>query len=153
MQTMRLHVLATTLALGIATVTTAAEYRSTTDATVLYDGPTPRAAKRFIAPKGMPLEIVVNDPGGAWVKVRERGGEMVWVEKKALAEKRMLAVMVPLAQARATADDAAAVVFQAEQDVSLEAMEVPSAAKGWVRVKHRDGLVGFVKLAQVWGWQ
>jgi SH3-like domain-containing protein len=131
----------------------AVDYRSVGDnATVLLDAPSPRGAKRFVAPKGMPLEVVMSDQGG-YTKVRERGGELLWVETKALTTKRMLAVAVPLAQVRATGEDNAAVVFEARQDVALEALDPPTSSALWVRVRHRDGQTGFVKLTQVWGWQ
>jgi SH3-like domain-containing protein len=132
----------------------AADYRAVGDTpAVLYDGPTLRSAKKYVAPKGMPLEIVVNDQGG-FTKVRERGGELLWIETKALTNRRMLAVAVASAQIRASADDNAAVVFEARQDVALEATDAPNAAASlWVRVRHRDGQTGFVKLTQMWGWQ
>jgi hypothetical protein len=41
------------------------------------------------------------------------------------------------------------VVFQAEQGVALEVMEHGSS--GWLKVRHRDGQSGFVKISQVWG--
>ena len=147
------HFLAACVAFGMASVCAAAEYRSADQAAILYDGPSPRTSKVAIAPKGMPLELVVNDANAPFVKVRERGGQMLWIERKALSEKRFLVVSAPLAQVRAAGDESAAVVFQAEQDVALETLEAPVAAKGWVRVKHRDGLTGFVKISQTWGWQ
>ncbi len=147
------HLTVACVALGLAHLAAAAEYRSAEQAAILYDGPSPRAAKVAIAPKGMPLEIVVNDANAPYLKVRERGGQMLWIERKALSEKRFLVVSAPTAPVRATADEAAAVVFQAEQDVALETLEAPVAAKVWVRVKHRDGLTGFVKISQTWGWQ
>jgi len=46
-------------------------------------------------------------------------------------------------------DDEAKVVLEAAQDVSLELVEAPNA--GWARVRHRDGVVAYVKVGQVWG--
>jgi SH3-like domain-containing protein len=53
------------------------------------------------------------------------------------------------AQVRAAADDKAALVFEAERDVVLELVE--AAPGGWVKVRHRDGQGGFLKVPQVWG--
>jgi hypothetical protein len=39
--------------------------------------------------------------------------------------------------------------FEAERDVVLELLE--AAPGGWVKVRHRDGQTGFLKVAQVWG--
>jgi hypothetical protein len=79
-----------------------------------------------------------------------------WVEGKSLADKRTLVVRVPLAEARANPDDNAALVFRAEQNVLLDLAETASsaattAAPGWVKVRHRDGQTGFVRITQVFG--
>ena len=87
--------------------------------------------------------------------MRDAGGTIGWVEKRTLADRRMLVVRVPLAEVRASADDAAPLVFRAEQDVLLELAEPATrrttATPGWVKVKHRDGQTGFVRIAQVFG--
>jgi flagellar basal body rod protein FlgF len=41
------------------------------------------------------------------------------------------------------------VVFEAARDVLLELLGVASG--GWLRVRHRDGQAGYVRVAQVWG--
>ena len=52
------------------------------------------------------------------------------------------------ADIRQSADDSAPIVFQAEKGVALEFMEnVP----GWVKVRHRDGQAGYIRLSQVFG--
>jgi SH3-like domain-containing protein len=58
-------------------------------------------------------------------------------------------VRLPLAQVREAADDGAPVAFQAQQNVLLELLEV--AGSGWLRVRHRDGQSGYIRVAQVWG--
>ena len=68
----------------------------------------------------------------------------------------MLLVRAPTAEVRANPDDAAALVFRAEQNVLLELAEPASspsttATPGWVKVRHRDGQTGYVRLAQVFG--
>ncbi len=57
---------------------------------------------------------------------------------------------------RAGPDDSAALVFRAEQNVLLEMAEqaasaAATAAPGWVKVRHRDGQTGFVRISQVFG--
>ena len=126
----------------------ALEYRSIGgNAAVLYDAPSAKSKKLYIVNQGYPLEVVVVVEG--WVKVRDANGEFTWVESKALSDKRTVMVKVPLAAVRSAADEAAAVVFQAQQSVILDLESVASA--GWLRVKHRDGQSGFIKVADVWG--
>jgi SH3-like domain-containing protein len=131
----------------------AADFRSTADAaTVLYDAPSTKARPLFVLGRDTPLEVIV--PLEGWTKVRDAGGTVGWVEKRTLSEKRMLVVRVPLAEVRANADDGAPLVFRAEQNVLLEMVEPATGAAatpGWVRVRHRDGQTGYVRIAQVFG--
>jgi SH3-like domain-containing protein len=126
----------------------AAEFRSVgTAPAVLYDAPSAKGNKVFVAPRGMPVEIVLAY--GDWTKVRDAGGDLSWVESKQLSSRRMLVVSAPQARVRASADDGAALVMTAEHGVLLELAE--PVASGWLRVRHHDGLAGFVKAGEVWG--
>jgi SH3-like domain-containing protein len=133
----------------------AAEYRAIGDpATVLYDAPSIKAKPLFVLGRDTPLEVIV--PLEGWIKVRDVGGTIGWIERKALTNKRSLVVRVPLADVLASADPAAPLVFRAESGVLLELAEpAPSAgataSPGWVKVRHRDGQAGFVRIAQVFG--
>jgi len=125
----------------------ALDYRTVTEATAMYDAPSVKASPLFVVRPGTPVELVVSLEG--WAKVRDSKGDLVWVEKKHLAEKRNVIVRSDRAQIRAAAEDKAALVFEAERDVVLELVEaVPG---GWIKVRHRDGQSGFVKAPQVWG--
>jgi len=134
--------------LGWAGAGVAADFRSVAEnAAVLYDAPSAKAKKLYVVSQGYPIEVVVVVEG--WSKVRDANGELTWIESKQLSDKRTLLVKAPLAQVREAADDRAPVVFEAQQNVLLELQEVASG--GWLRVRHRDGQSGFVKIAQVWG--
>lgn len=125
-----------------------AEFRSVgRDAAVLYDAPSPKAKKRYILSQGYPVEVVVVVED--WTKVRDARGDLTWIESKHLSEKRFLLVTVPTAQVRERPDEGAPVVFEARESVLLELLEVVRG--GWLRVRHRDGELGFVKITQVWG--
>ena len=126
----------------------AAEFRSVAEsAAVLYDAPSAKAKKLYVVSHGYPVEVVVVVEG--WSKVRDASGELTWIESKLLSEKRTVVVRMPLAQVREAADDSAPVAFQAQQNVLLELLEV--AGSGWLRVRHRDGTSGYIRVAQVWG--
>ena len=146
--------LAVACALG-AGGATAGEFRSTADlVSVLYDAPSAKAKPLFVLGHDTPLEVVVTLEG--WVKVRDAAGSIGWVEKKALSDKRTLVVRVPLAEVLANPDTTAPLVFRAEQNVLLELAEPATssgttAVPGWVKVRHRDGQVGFVRIAQIFG--
>jgi SH3-like domain-containing protein len=148
---------ATTGALAIALAATsalAAEFRATADATVLYDAPSTKAKPLFVLGRDVPLEVIV--PVEAWIKVRDAGGTIGWVEKRTLVDRHTLVVRTPVADIRANPDENAPVVFRAEQNVLLELGEPASSAAttampGWVVVKHRDGQSGYVRISQVFG--
>ncbi len=126
----------------------AAEFRSIADnAAVLYDAPSAKAKKLYVIGRNYPVEIVVVVEG--WIKVRDAGGELAWIESKYLSERRTVMVKVRLADIRQAADDNAPLAFQAEQDVLLDLVELTGT--GWARVAHRDGQSGYVRLNQVWG--
>ena len=140
------------LAAGFAS---AAEFRVTAEApAVLYDAPSAKAKPLFVYGRDVPVEILVNVEG--WTKIRDASGSIGWIGSKALADKRVLLVRVPIAEIRANPDDGAPIVFRAEHNVLLELAESASspattATPGWVKVRHRDGQSGFVRLPQVYG--
>ena len=126
----------------------AAEFRALGDRpAVLYDAPSVRADRLFIATRHYPFEVLVKLD--QWTKVRDANGEVAWVENKALGDRQTVVVTVPLADVRAAPNTAAQLVFEAYKQVLLEVLEPP--AEGWVRVRHRDGQQGFIRLSHVWG--
>ena len=114
---------------------------------ILYDAPSTKGGKLFVVPRGAPLEVVLAY--GEWLKVRDVSGEVAWTEAKGLSAKRNVIVRAANLKIRATPDDAAAAVFSADKGVLLELTE--ALAGGWIKVRHRDGLVGYVKNSEVWG--
>jgi SH3-like domain-containing protein len=134
--------------LALALPAAAGEFRSIAEnATPMYDAPSVRAKKLFVASRYYPVEIVINIDN--WVKVRDQAGDLAWVEKKSLSEKRTVIVIAPVADVRRAASEQAPLAFQARQGVALDVVD-PSAG-GWVEVRHADGQTGFVKVSQVWG--
>ncbi len=134
--------------LVLAVPAMAGEFRSIAeDGTVMYDAPSVRARKLFVTSRYYPVEIVVNIDN--WVKVRDLAGDLAWVEKKALSDRRTVTVVATLADIRQGADDKTPLVFQAQRGVALEVAEL--SASGWVKVRHADGQTGYIKISQVWG--
>lgn len=135
------------LACLAAQTASALDYLSVAEAAALYDAPSQKARPLFAIAAGTPVEAVVMLD--AWVKVRDAKGELAWIEKRNLSQKRTLIVRADRAQVRAQADDKAPLAFEAEKDVVLEWVE--AGPLGWAHVRHRDGQGGFVKASQVWG--
>ena len=126
----------------------AGEFRSIGEnAATMYDAPSAKANKLFVASRLYPVEIIVQVDN--WTKVRDQAGELAWVEKKSLSELRTVVVKVALADVYLRAEEGAPTLFQARKGVALEIVEL--GAGPWVRVRHRDGQTGFVRASQVWG--
>jgi len=127
----------------------AADFRTiAASGTVAYDAPSIKATRVFVTGGDYPVEVMVSVEN--WAKVRDKDGDLFWVEKKALSENRMVVVTAQTADVRAAPSEQAAVAFQAGKNVVLELAEV--SAPGWVKVRHRDGQTGFIRVKDVWGW-
>ena len=126
----------------------AAEFRSVGErAAVLFDAPSARADRLFVASRLYPFEVLVKLD--QWTKVRDANGEVAWIENRALGDRQTVMVTVPLADVRAGPNAAATLVFEAYKQVLLEVLEPP--ADGWVKVRHRDGQAGYIRVSHVWG--
>jgi len=139
---------AAALLLAAAGAASAVDYRSLGERpAVLYDAPSLKADRLFVASRHYPFEVLVKLDH--WTKVRDANGEVAWVENKALGDQATVLVTVPLADVRGSASPQAPLVFEAYKQVLLEVVEAP--VDGWVKVRHRDGQQGYIRTAHVWG--
>jgi SH3-like domain-containing protein len=115
--------------------------------TVLYDAPSDRAKKIFIAPAGMPVEVVsvLRD----WVKFRDPGGDLAWVNREMLTDRRTV-VSTALASVRRDARADAPVLFDVDRGVVFELLE-DRAVAGFVKVRYQGNEIGYLQADQVWG--
>jgi SH3-like domain-containing protein len=142
------RIVAGALALAFASVAYPAEFRSEGERpATLYDAPSARADKLFAVTRQYPFEVLVKLD--QWTKVRDSNGEVGWIENGALGDRAMAVVTVPVADVRAGPDSKAPLAFEAYKQVLLEVLEPP--ANGWVKVRHRDGQEGYVRVSHVWG--
>jgi SH3-like domain-containing protein len=144
---MRAHWLFAALLAGLCPPAGALDYRSVAEVAVLFDAPSQKAKPLWVIAPGTPVEVVVSLD--AWLKVRDMNGDLAWIERRLLSERRMLQVRAGGAQVRSEPSESARLAFAAEADVLLEYLG-PGPA-GWVKVRHSDGAEGFVKVGQVWG--
>lgn len=136
------------LLLSLASSTAfAIEFRSVAEPAVLYDTPSDKGKKLSIILAGTPVEVVVALD--KWVKVRDPGGALSWIDRRALAEQRTVLVTVAQTSVRQEAGDSAPAVFTTVKDAVLNLAEPP--ANGWVKVRHPDGATGYLRINEVWG--
>ena len=115
---------------------------------ILYDTPSNKGVRMYIAPQGMPLQVVLSY--GDWVKVRDMNGDLAWTEAKGLSARRNVVVRTSGAKVHAGPDAATQVLMTADKGVLLELVD-PTSPLAWVRVRHRDGIAGYVRSNDVWG--
>jgi SH3-like domain-containing protein len=114
---------------------------------ILYDAPSLEATKLYILSNAYPVEIIVNL--GEWVKVRDQLGGLSWIESKHLSAKHTVLV-IENTEIKSAENASAPLLATVEKDVTLEMLS-PIIKNGWVKVKHRDGIIGFVQAGALWG--
>ncbi|OYY02168.1 MAG: hypothetical protein B7Y72_08575, partial [Mehylophilales bacterium 35-46-6] len=74
-----------------------------------------------------------------------------WIEAKNLGAKRTVMVVVNNAEIRAEASTTSPLLATLDKDVVLELADA-KLSSGWLKVKHRDGVTGFILVTAVWGY-
>lgn len=113
----------------------------------MYDAPSEKGKRLFIVAPGTPVEVVVTLD--KWMKVRDAGGALAWLERGALSDKRTVQVTAQRAMVRQNPAEDAPVAFEAARDVILEF--VSKAGNGWIQVRHKDGSSGYLRVNEAWG--
>src|SRR6266481_642729 len=143
-----IHLLGLFALLCGVTTSHAVDYVSVGDSSaILYDASSSKAKKLFIVNRYLPLEVVITLDN--WVKVRDRSGGLYWIEKQALSNQRYVFALLALVDVRKQPDVNAEPICQVRQQVALEWLE--STGTGWIKVRHQDGEVGYVRSSDVWG--
>jgi len=144
--------LATTAALLLLALlphmASALEYRAVSvPKAILYDAPSAQGKKLYVIGQGYPVEVIVNL--GDWIKVRDNQGGLSWIDAKQLSNARTLLVTQTQSELRQSADASSTLLARLEKDVVVDYLE--PAKNGWVKIKHKDGLTGYVPSSSVWG--
>ncbi len=129
----------------------ALEYRSVAvPKAILYDAPSNSAKKILLLSQYYPVEIIVNL--GDWIKVRDAQGSISWVEAKQLSSKRTVMVNINHAEIRQLAQASSALMATLDKAVVLEVVDL-KLNNGWLKVKHRDGIIGYILISSTWGFE
>jgi SH3-like domain-containing protein len=125
-----------------------ARYRSVAkpDA-IMFDAPSEKARKIFQAPQGMPVEVI--SVLRTWVKVRDPLGDLAWISRDDLADRRML-MATTVAVLRREAEPYAPTWFSVDRGVVLELLE-EKPINGFLKVRYAEGQIGYIQPDQVWG--
>lgn len=96
---------------------------------------------------GYPLEVIESK--GQWVRVRDADNDTGWVKQRLLANVAHVVVKKPMINIRSGPSRKHRVLGQAKDGVVFKTM---GKRKGWIKVRHENGLVGWVARELVWGW-
>lgn len=125
-----------------------ARYRSVAKPeAVMFDAPSDKANKIFVAPQGMPVEVI--SVLRTWVKVRDPLGDLAWISRDDLTDRRMLMATTVAALRRDAAAQAPA-WFSVDRGVVLELLD-ERPVNGFFKVKYAEGQIGYIQPDQVWG--
>ncbi|WP_028452805.1 SH3 domain-containing protein [Chitinilyticum aquatile] len=125
----------------------ALEFRSVNrSGAIWYDAPADSGKKLFVLSQGMPVEILSEQAG--WLRVRDSSGTLAWMKATDLGRQRTVQV-IRSSMVLAGPQNTAAPVFKADKDLLLELQE--NTRNGWLKVRHRDGATGFIRIEDVWG--
>ncbi len=134
--------------IGAASAALAIDYRSVSvPAAILFDAPSQAGKKLYLIRAQTPVEVIVRLEG--WLKVRDAEGTLAWIEAKNLVDKRTLVVTTARAEIRQADKAEAPVLTELDKWVAVELIE--PASPGWAKVRHRDGVTGYIRSTQVWG--
>ncbi|QLG87457.1 SH3 domain-containing protein [Chitinibacter bivalviorum] len=141
------QLLIATLLVATTSSVYAIEYRSTAKhGVILYDAPVETSDKRFILSTNIPLEFLAEQ--GNWIRVRDRDGTLAWALKSDISTTRYVQVN-RLAEVRKDANTSSTLLFKVDRNVVLELLQ--DTRTGWLKIKHRDGAVGYIRIEDVWG--
>ena len=114
---------------------------------VVWDERPPQAHKTFLAPRGMPLEVLGR--ADLWCQFRDATQAVGWIACSELSNRRTV-VALESSTVLASPDDSARPLFNVDRGVILEFLETTFNG-GWIMVRHRDGGVGYLRDDRVWG--
>jgi SH3-like domain-containing protein len=97
--------------------------------------------------KGFPLKVI--DSKGGWLKVADFENDVGWIHGQLAGRVPHLVVKKKGVNIRSGPGTGYRVVGKARYGVVFRTLE---RRNGWVKVKHEDGLTGWVERSLLWGW-
>ena len=84
-----------------------------------------------------------------WVKVRDPLGDLAWISRDDLTDRRMV-MATAVAVLRREAQASAPTWFSVDRGVVLELLD-EKPVNGFIKVKYAEGQIGYIQPDQVWG--
>jgi SH3-like domain-containing protein len=113
----------------------------------LRSGPGTRYAVQWEYGKGVPLKVLQSK--GSWSKVQDFENDVGWVYKKMVKRSPHMIVKGKRVNIRSGPGTNFKLIGKADYGVVFTTLKQES---GWAKVKHENGLVGWIKRNLIWGW-
>ena len=113
----------------------------------MRSGPGEKFAVMWELGTGFPLKVLDEQSG--WYKVEDFEGDVGWVFESLVNRDPHLIVKKKRVNMRSGPGDDYRVIGKAHYGVVFETLTVK---EGWAKVKHENGLSGWVSRGLLWGW-
>lgn len=113
----------------------------------IRSGPSTHSKIKWVLGKGFPLRVLHGK--GNWLKVQDFEKEIGWVYAPLTSKTPHLIVKLKNINVRGGPGTNYRIVARAQYGVVFRTIK---QIKGWAKVKHESGIVGWVARKLVWGW-
>lgn len=113
----------------------------------LRSGPGTKYTVRWEYGNGFPLRVLAHR--GSWYKVIDFERDTGWIYKKSLSALPHFIVKRKRVNIRSGPGTKYKLLGQANYGVVFRTLTIK---KGWAKIKHADGLVGWIRRDLLWGW-
>jgi len=113
----------------------------------MRSGPGEKYSVMWELGEGFPLKMIATQ--GNWLKVEDFEGDSGWIYKDLVDREAHLIVKKKRVNVRSGPGDRYRLVGKANYGVVFKTLK---NQKGWVKVKHENGLTGWVLRSLLWGW-
>lgn len=96
---------------------------------------------------GFPLRVLRKKK--SWLKVKDFEGDVGWVYRRLTANRPHLIVKKKLVNIRRKPNPGSRIIGKAKYGVVFATLK---QYKGWAKVKHQSGLIGWIRRDLLWGW-
>lgn len=113
----------------------------------LRSGPSTNYRVKWVLGKGFPLQVVRSK--GKWLKVRDFENDTGWIYSPLTSTVPHLVVKRKIVNIRSGPGTNYRIVGKAKYGVVFRTLK---RVKGWVKIRHEDGMTGWIARRLLWGW-
>lgn len=111
----------------------------------MRSAPTTKSDQLWQVEKYHPL--IVLEKKGKWVKVKDFEGDTAWLHKSLLGNSECVITKKAKCNVRSSGSIKGKKLFTTERGVPFKVLD---RKNGWIKVKHKDGDIGWISKKLVW---